>query len=164
VLTLPSGKLVLGLGDAVVVHDPITGQGCNSAAKACRVYLEAIVHRGDQPFSREWIEQTFEQYRDYARWVVSWTNSLLCPPPPHILKLLGTAGQRPPLASAIANGFDHPSALFPWWEDAQACEEQRPSPSSIPRVSGTLVYGEKMERTMREIVIDDRRLHSPFAN
>jgi hypothetical protein len=107
VLTLPSGKLVLGLGDAVV-HDPITGQGSNSAAKACRVYLEAIVHRGDQPFSREWMEQTFEQYRDYARWVVSWTNSLLCPPPPHILKLLGTAGQRPPLASAIANGFDHP--------------------------------------------------------
>jgi hypothetical protein len=123
VLTLPSGKLVLGLGDAVVVHDPITGQGSNSAAKACRVYLEAIVHRGDQPFNREWMEQTFEQYWDYARWVVSWTNSLLCPPPPHILKLLGTAGQCPPLASAIANGFDHPPALFPWWQDAQACEK-----------------------------------------
>jgi hypothetical protein len=123
VLTLPSGKLVLGLGDAVVVHDPITGQGSNSAAKACRVYLEAILHRGDQPFSREWMEQTFERYWDYARWVVSWTNSLLCSPPPHILKLLGTAGQCPPLASAIANGFDHPPALFPWWLDAQACEK-----------------------------------------
>jgi hypothetical protein len=123
VLTLPSGKLVLGLGDAVVVHDPITGQGSNNATKACRVYLEAIVRRGDQPFSREWMEQTFEQYWDYAQWVVSWTDSLLCSPPPHRLNLFGSAGQCPPLASAIANGFDHPPAFFPWWQDAHACEK-----------------------------------------
>jgi hypothetical protein len=122
VLTLSSGKLVLGLGDALVVQDPITGQGSNSAAKASRIYLDAIVHRGNLPFNREWMEQTFEQYWDYARWVVSWTNSLLCPPPPHILNLLAAAGQCPPLASIIANGFDHPPALFPWWQDAQACD------------------------------------------
>jgi hypothetical protein len=54
---------------------------------------------------------------------VTWTNTLLCPPPPHILNLLGAAGQCPPLASAIANGFNNPPDFFPWWTDPAACEQ-----------------------------------------
>ena len=45
VMTLPSGKLVFGLGDAVVVNDPVTGQGSNNATKAAKVYLDAILAR-----------------------------------------------------------------------------------------------------------------------
>ncbi|OYU92923.1 MAG: alanine-phosphoribitol ligase, partial [Burkholderiales bacterium PBB5] len=121
VLTLPSGRQVLGLGDAVAVNDPITGQGSNNATKAAKVYLDAILARGDQPFDAAWMQQSFEQFWDYAQWVVGWTNSLLTPPPPHILQLLGTAGACAPLAGAIANGFNHPPAFFPWWADADAC-------------------------------------------
>src|ERR1700741_4928456 len=40
---LPSGALVLGIGDAVVLNDPITGQGANTAAKAASFYLDSIV-------------------------------------------------------------------------------------------------------------------------
>ena len=123
VLTLPSGKLVLGLGDAVVVNDPITGQGANNATKAAKVYLDAILAHGEQAFTRDWMEQTFENFWRYAQQVVTWTNSMLTPPPPHILQLLGAAGQCAPLASAIANGFDHPPRFFPWWTDPAACEE-----------------------------------------
>jgi 2-polyprenyl-6-methoxyphenol hydroxylase-like FAD-dependent oxidoreductase len=123
VLTLPSGKLVLGLGDAVVVNDPITGQGANNATKAAKVYLDAILAHGEQAFTRDWMEQTFERFWRYAQQVVTWTNSMLTPPPPHILQLLGAAGQSAPLASAIANGFDHPPRFFPWWTDPAACEE-----------------------------------------
>lgn len=43
VLTLPSGRLVFGLGDAVATNDPITGQGANNATKAAKVYLDAIL-------------------------------------------------------------------------------------------------------------------------
>lgn len=120
VLKLPSGKLVLGLGDAVAVNDPITGQGANNATKASKVYLDAIVARGDQPFTEAWMNQTFDTFWDYAQHVVAWTNSLLTPPPPHVLALLGGAGQCPPLAHAIANGFDNPPDFFPWWTDADA--------------------------------------------
>lgn len=123
VLTLPSGKLVFGLGDAVTVNDPITGQGANNATKAAKVYLDAILARGEQDFSRDWMEQTFERFWDYANQVVSWTNSMLLPPPPHLLNLLGAAGQCSPIASAIANGFDHPPSVFPWWSDPAACEQ-----------------------------------------
>ncbi|WP_316867889.1 styrene monooxygenase/indole monooxygenase family protein [Ralstonia mannitolilytica] len=122
VMTLPSGRLVFGLGDAVATNDPITGQGSNNATKAGKVYLDAILARADQPYTREWMEATFEQFWDYAQWVVQWTNSLLTPPPPHILGLLGAAQQSPSLAKTIANGFNHPPSYFPWWADAQACE------------------------------------------
>jgi hypothetical protein len=123
VMTLPSGKLVFGLGDAVSVNDPITGQGSNNAAKASKVYLDAIVERGEQEFSRAWMEQTFERFWDYGQHVANWTNSLLTPPPPHILALLGAAGACPSIASTFANGFDHPPRFFPWWSDPQACEQ-----------------------------------------
>lgn len=123
VLTLPSGKIVFGLGDAVTVNDPITGQGANNATKASKVYLDAILAHGEQPFTRAWMEQTFEQFWNYAQYVVTWTNTLLTPPPPHILNLLGAAGQCPPLASAIANGFDNPPEFFPWWTDPAACDQ-----------------------------------------
>ena len=123
VLRLPSGKLVLGLGDAVVVNDPITGQGSNNATKACKVYLDAILARGDQPYTEAWMNQTFDTFWRYAQSVVAWTNSLLTPPPAHVLNLLGAAGQCPLIAKAIVNGFDNPPDFFPWWAEPQACEQ-----------------------------------------
>ncbi|HKX41851.1 MAG TPA: styrene monooxygenase/indole monooxygenase family protein [Burkholderiaceae bacterium] len=122
VLRLPSGRLVFGLGDAVAVNDPITGQGSNNATKACKVYLDAILARGEGAFTAEWMTETFETFWRYAQHVITWTNTLLLPPPPHILNLLGAAGQCPPLADTIANGFDNPPDFFPWWTDPAACE------------------------------------------
>ncbi|BAP45057.1 oxygenase subunit [Pseudomonas sp. StFLB209] len=122
VLTLPSGRQVFGMADALVVNDPITGQGSNNAAKCSKVYLDAILAQGSQPFSGQWMEQTFEQYWSYARHVVEWTNSMLQPPAPHLLQLLGAASAVQPLASAITNGFDDPRRFAPWWFDASQCQ------------------------------------------
>lgn len=122
VLTLPSGRKVFGMADALVVNDPITGQGSNNAAKCSKVYLDAIVARGTQDFGPDWMHDTFEQYWSYARHVVKWTNTMLTPPPQHLLELLGAASQSQPLASAIANGFDDPRTFAPWWFDAQSCQ------------------------------------------
>jgi 2-polyprenyl-6-methoxyphenol hydroxylase-like FAD-dependent oxidoreductase len=122
VATLPSGRHVFGMGDAVVVHDPITGQGSNSATKCCRIYLDAILAQGDAPFSVDWMRRTFERYWDYAKYVAEWTNTMLMPPSPHILALLAAAAERASLASSIANAFDDPRQVFPWWTDAAECE------------------------------------------
>ncbi|MEK6425220.1 MAG: styrene monooxygenase/indole monooxygenase family protein [Burkholderia gladioli] len=118
---LPSGAPVFGMADAVVVNDPITGQGANGAAKCAKVYCDAILAREAEPFDEAWMHGTFERYWGYAQHVVRWTNSLLAPPPPHILELLGAAGQRPGLAAAIVNGFDDPRRFSPWWFDPAAC-------------------------------------------
>lgn len=118
---LPSGRLVLGMADAVVVNDPITGQGSNNATKCFKVYHDAIVQRGSGAFDGAWMQQTFERYWDYAQWVVRWTNTLLAPPAPHVLELLSAAAASPAIASEIANDFDDPTRYFPWWEDASEC-------------------------------------------
>ena len=119
VATLPSGRKVLGLADAVVLNDPITGQGANNAAKCADIYLKRILEHGDAPFDAAWMQETFDRYWEgYARWATCWTHSLLAPPKPHMQKLLQSATHVPAVASTIANGFDDPRVFAPWWFDA----------------------------------------------
>ena len=120
VATLPSGRKVLGLGDAVCLNDPITGQGSNNASKAAAVYLKRILEHGDKPFDAAWMQGTFDEFWDYAQWVVTWTNMLLMPPPPFILDIMGNAQGLPKLAHRMANGFDDPRDFFPWFADPTA--------------------------------------------
>ena len=122
VATLPSGRLVFGLGDALITNDPITGQGSNTAMKASKHWYDAILARGDQAYSAEWMAATFEAYWSSYGWAVAqWTNMMLAPPPPHLLELLGAAASHPSLATAIANGFNNPPDFFPWWAEPEAC-------------------------------------------
>jgi hypothetical protein len=121
--TLPSGAKVLGLGDAVCLNDPITGQGANNASKAAMVYLDAILRHGDQPFDELWMAATFERFWEYAQWVVRWTNMMLLPPPPFVLDIMGSAQGLPDLAGRIANGFDDPRDFFPWFADPAAATD-----------------------------------------
>jgi 2-polyprenyl-6-methoxyphenol hydroxylase-like FAD-dependent oxidoreductase len=120
VSTLPSGRKVLGLGDAVCLNDPITGQGANNAAKAAAIYLKRILDHGDKPFDAAWMQGTFDQFWDYAQWVVGWTNMMLLPPPPFILEIMGTACAEPRLAHRMTNAFDDPRDFFPWFADPTA--------------------------------------------
>ena len=115
VAELPGGGLALGLADVVVLNDPITGQGSNNASKCAAVYLERILERGDGPFDRAWMQDTFERYWDYAQYVSGWTNALLSPPPEHVLNLLGAAGQNPRIAKRFVEGFDDPRDFFEWF-------------------------------------------------
>jgi len=112
---LPSGGLALGMADVVVLNDPITGQGSNTASKAASIYMRRILEHGDKPFDAAWMQQTFDSFWEYAQWVVTWTNSLLVPPEPQILQLMGAASQIPALASKISNGFNNPPDYHPWW-------------------------------------------------
>ena len=111
------------MADVVATNDPITGQGSNTASKAAAIYLKRILERGNQPFDAQWMQETCDRFWDYARWVVQWTNSLLVPPAPQILQLMGAASQIPPLARRIANGFNNPPDYAPWWFDAAEAEK-----------------------------------------
>jgi flavin-dependent dehydrogenase len=120
---LPSGKAVLGLADVVVLNDPITGQGSNNASKAAKIYLDAIIAHGDRPFDQAFMQATFDAYWSYAQYVTGWTNALLQPPPPHVLHLMGAAQGMPALARRIANGFNEPKDLFPWFAVPEEAEK-----------------------------------------
>ena len=119
-----SGDLtpVLGLGDAVCLNDPITGQGSNNASKAAAIYLRRILDHGDRPFDQAFMQGSFDAFWNYAQWVVRWTNMLLLPPPPFILDIMGNAQGLPKLAHRMANGFDDPRDFFPWFADPGEAE------------------------------------------
>lgn len=123
VMTLANGKKVFGMADALVVNDPITGQGSNNAAKCSKVYFEAILSRGNQAFDEQWMNDTFEKYWSYAGAVVEWTNSMLRPPEPQMLEAIGAAAGNQQIASKIVNNFDDPRGFKPWWFDEKACQE-----------------------------------------
>ncbi|MGH9509880.1 MAG: styrene monooxygenase/indole monooxygenase family protein [Terriglobales bacterium] len=119
---LPSGRQVLGMADVVVLNDPLTGQGSNTASKAAAIYLQHILERGDKPFDTAWMQETFDLFWDYAQWVVRWTNSLLVPPEPQILQLLEAANHMPEMAHKIASGFNNPPDYNPWWFDPREAD------------------------------------------
>ncbi|NWL33033.1 flavin reductase [Paenarthrobacter nitroguajacolicus] len=121
---LGNGKLVFGLGDAVVLNDPLTGQGSNNATLAAKYYLDSIVRRGQQPFDRAWMERTFDEFwRGWGQWAVEWTNDLLKPRRDHQKTLLREAAEHPALAASIVSGFDDPRTSYPWWFDPTAAAD-----------------------------------------
>ncbi|MGP4015725.1 styrene monooxygenase/indole monooxygenase family protein [Saccharopolyspora sp. 5N708] len=123
VAQLPSGALVLGMGDAVVTNDPITGQGANSANNCAQSYLDSIVARGDRPFDREWMQQSFDRFWEYAKHVAAWTNASLQPAPPHVMRLFGAAAQIPAIRNRFANGFNNPEDFQTWFLDPTGADE-----------------------------------------
>ncbi len=121
--TLPSGKTVLGMADVVVLNDPITGQGSNNAAKCAAAYLEGILEHGERPYDDEFKQGLFEGYWEYAQHVAAWTNTMLAPPAPHALQLLGTAQGNPEIAKRFANGFDYPPDFAGWFMSEEAAND-----------------------------------------
>ncbi|HEY8704935.1 MAG TPA: styrene monooxygenase/indole monooxygenase family protein [Gaiellaceae bacterium] len=162
---LPSGAAVLGMADAVVLNDPITGQGSNNAAKCAEIYLAAILEQVDG-FDERFMQRTFDRYwRGYAQWVVSWTNALLAPPQPHVVRLLEAAQELPPLAETIVNGFDDPRVFYPWWFDEGEADRlisekrahgaERFDPRELRRALGQFATGVTVVTTRAE---DGRRV------
>ena len=105
---LPSGRVVMGLGDAVLLNDPITGQGSNNAAKFARVVDQALAAHGAQPLDARFIQHCFDSFWAYASHVVNWTHAMLMPPPEHVMAVLGACARHPAAARRFVNGFDDP--------------------------------------------------------
>lgn len=126
---LPSGRLVLGIGDAVVVNDPLTAPGANSCALAADAYLEAIRAHGDAPYDRAFMEKTFYDFwNNDMRFITEWNNKLLGGTPEYIVHALTAANEFPQIAHRWVNGYYRNRADFFEWlgtpEKAEAFLEQ----------------------------------------
>jgi hypothetical protein len=104
-------RYVFGIGDVVVVNDPISGQGANNAAHAAGMYLEAILGHGDAPFTPQWMQQTFDGYWAHARNSVMLTEMMLEPLPLHAQQVLGAAAQFQEIADRFAEVFPSPGTI-----------------------------------------------------
>jgi 2-polyprenyl-6-methoxyphenol hydroxylase-like FAD-dependent oxidoreductase len=107
---LAAGRMVLALGDAHIVMDPITGQGANKASRDAFVLGEAI--RDADAFDEAFCEQVERRVCEYALPTSDACNARLQPPAPHVGRLLGAAAQHPALADLYASGFHHPDRFW----------------------------------------------------
>ena len=111
------GSYVFGIGDVVVVNDPISGQGANNAAHAAGMYLKAILDRGDAPFTPQWMQQTFDAYWAHAQHSVMLTEMMLEPLPAHAQQVLGAAAQFQEIADKFAEVFPNPATIHDFLVD-----------------------------------------------
>lgn len=119
VSTLPSGRPIFGMADVVVVNDPISGQGANSAALCADLYLKEIIARGDRAFDAEWMKQTFDSFYSYAKYVASFTGTVLTGLP-NVVNAMLSATNDPTLATAFASGLNDPRTFGSWLLDPPA--------------------------------------------
>lgn len=120
---LPSGQHVLGIGDILMLNDPMTGQGSNNASKAAHLFMHAILKHGNAAFDKAWMHALLESCWNHSQWAMRFTNSLLVPPAPHIFAFLQACGEVPALASKFANSFNDPRTLSSWYFDAETTEQ-----------------------------------------
>jgi hypothetical protein len=105
------GSYVFGIGDVVVVNDPISGQGANNAALAAALYFNAILDRGSAPFTPQWMQHTFDTFWAHAQHSCTLTQMMLEPMPVHAQQVLGAAAQFQEIADRFAEIFVNPATI-----------------------------------------------------
>jgi hypothetical protein len=129
---LPSGRVVTGVGDTLMLFDPVGGQGANNGTRMAKHLVTAVNARGDGPFDAEWMTRTFESFWE-ADGHHSWdfNNILLEPMTPagRLLMMAGygsdavadTAAQR--IANAFSENFDDPRTFTPVLQSTAAARK-----------------------------------------
>jgi hypothetical protein len=129
-----SGHPVMGLGDVVMLTDPLAGQGANNGIRMVHRVAEELMDLGTQPAGADWMEQAFEDYwNDYGQYPIEFTNRLLKDPGPPLMVILQAAGSDQRVADAFATAFTDPKTMVPWLrsvEDAKRFVENARQDSS----------------------------------
>jgi hypothetical protein len=115
---LPSGRVVMAIGDALMTYDPIAAQGLNAASKSAHYIAECIAESTGDKFDERWINDVFDGYWEKAEYNVLYENSFLNASQRH-QKIISVAASRvPAIASDWVNGMGEPSSLAPFYFDS----------------------------------------------
>lgn len=131
---LPSGRLVMPLGDTAISFDPIAAQGANTGIKHVQHVMQRIAARGSAPFDAEWMVNTFDAFwHKYARDACAFSNLFLEPITPAAKELLiaqyGSDGRaenqtgRQKIANAFIENFNDPRLLTQAFLDERRARE-----------------------------------------
>ncbi|WP_046470578.1 styrene monooxygenase/indole monooxygenase family protein [Allosalinactinospora lopnorensis] len=115
----PSGRLVMGMGDTVVVTSPALQQDANNASKAAEIYLRSILEQEDAPFDEEFMSRTFARYMEYAGHFTGEIAARLHYTPPYVIDMCVAANRDQELADRFVNGFNDPPGLASWFVDEE---------------------------------------------
>lgn len=117
---LPSGALVVPVGDSAITFDPIGGHGGNNASHHARHVADEIVARNIMPFDAAWAADMWERYwGSRGRHAYRFNNMFLESDVSGLAALLQASAGDPRIADAILGGnVMTPRNFFPWIEDA----------------------------------------------
>lgn len=116
--TVINNTLVLGCGDSVFVHDPLTGQGSNLAAFGAEKLSEALMEYTD--WNAEVGEAYWHKVEPMVTAVTQWTNAFTSELPPHIIQLFMRGAQDQSAADAIAQWYENPMSAATMFYPDQA--------------------------------------------
>ncbi|PZQ46190.1 MAG: oxidoreductase [Rhodovulum sulfidophilum] len=118
---LPSGGLIMPIGDTAITFDPICGQGGNFANRGARFLAEQVTERGDRPFDEAWITGVFDRiWAFYGRSQCAFNNTFLKPLEPSAELVMRTALRSEEAANEFYYGLPHPESILPALRDMGA--------------------------------------------
>ncbi len=124
VAILDDGSQIWGIGDTVMVNDPIAGQGANNATRMVEHYLAAILAHGDAAYTVEWMTDVFNSFWEKSgRYTTEFTNMLLNPPSESLFEVLGAASKNKIIADDFMGNFNNPKGFWPAVDGEEGAKE-----------------------------------------
>jgi 2-polyprenyl-6-methoxyphenol hydroxylase-like FAD-dependent oxidoreductase len=122
---LPSGKLIMPIGDTAIAFDPIGGQGGNCAGPNAKYTADAVIAQGDGPFDAAWMEKVNAGFWDYHGKAAYTFNNILLEPLTEAggTVLMEAAKDRAFADKEFFGNFSTPNNFFPWMEDAEKARQ-----------------------------------------
>jgi 2-polyprenyl-6-methoxyphenol hydroxylase-like FAD-dependent oxidoreductase len=117
---LANGKWVLAVGDVHMLNDPVLGQGANLASHCAWVLGEALIEASE--FNEAFCREVERRLWEAGRAATLWTNLMLQPPEPHVLRLLGAAAQNRAIADELIDNFNVPEDNWEIFASAEGAE------------------------------------------
>jgi flavin-dependent dehydrogenase len=122
---LPSGGLVMPIGDTAITFDPIGGQGGNNASHSAKFVADAVIALGDGPFDETWMTAVNNAYWEYHGKHAYTFNNILLEPLTEAggAILMESVNNRRFADRFFAGNFPTPAGFFPWMVDPKAAHE-----------------------------------------
>ena len=122
---LPSGALIMPVGDTAIAFDPIGGQGGNNAQRMAKFVADRITANEGRPFDAEWMTTVNDDWWYFhGKWAYEFNNLLLEPLEPAAAMLLEECAKNRLFADQkFFSNFQRPHGFFPAITDPDAARQ-----------------------------------------
>ncbi|GAA1835307.1 FAD-dependent oxidoreductase [Pseudonocardia ailaonensis] len=121
---LPSGGLVIPVGDTAITFDPIAGQGGNFANRSADFLASVINEHGGEHYDEEFLTRiSTDLWTHFGRNSWTFNNHFLGVADDTTRLVMRTAAQNPDAGDTLFNGFVRPDRMLPALKDRRVAEE-----------------------------------------
>ena len=123
---LPSGNLVMPIGDTAITFDPIGGQGGNCTSRNAKYAADAVIERGDGPFDAAWMQSVKDSFWEFHGRAAYTFNNILLEPLDEAgrLAIMTASTSREFAEKNFVGNMPKPNDFFPWIQDLEKGREK----------------------------------------